>query len=51
LRALEDRAHHVEVSLRERLNEIAADAESERAVLDARLHDLARRLDELATRA
>ncbi|HEV7639626.1 MAG TPA: hypothetical protein VGO39_02015 [Gaiellaceae bacterium] len=51
LQSLEDRAHHVEASLRERLHEIATDAESERAILDARLHDLARRLDELATRA
>lgn len=51
LTALGDHAHDVEVSLRERLQEIAVDAESERAVLDARLHDLARRLDELAARA
>ena len=48
--SLEDRAHQVESSLRERLREIAADAESERAVLDGRLHELAPRLDELATR-
>jgi uncharacterized phage infection (PIP) family protein YhgE len=51
LQSLEDRAHKVESSLRERLHEIASDAEAERAVLDARLHDLARRVDELATRA
>jgi uncharacterized protein YukE len=51
LQSLEDRAHQVEASLRERLHEIATDAESERAILDARLHDLSRRLDELATRA
>jgi hypothetical protein len=51
LQSLEDRAHKVESSLRERLHEIASDAEAERVVLDARLHDLARRLDELATRA
>jgi hypothetical protein len=48
--SLEDRAHQVESSLRERLREIAADAESERVVLDGRLHELGRRLDELATR-
>lgn len=48
--SLEDRAHQVETGLRERLREIAADAESERAVLDGRLHELARRLDELAAR-
>jgi hypothetical protein len=48
--SLEDRAHQVEAGLRDRLREIAADAESERAVLDGRLHELARRLDELAAR-
>jgi uncharacterized protein YukE len=51
LRSLEDRSHDVESSLRERLAEIASDAEAERAVLEARLHELARRLDELAARA
>ncbi|MDX6425120.1 MAG: hypothetical protein QOD52_525 [Gaiellaceae bacterium] len=51
LQSLEDRAHQVEASLRERLHEIATDAEAERAILDGRLHELARRLDELATRA
>jgi hypothetical protein len=48
--SLEDRAHQVESGLRDRLREIAADAESERTVLDSRLHELSRRLDELATR-
>ena len=48
--SLEDRAHQVESSLRERLREISTDAESERAVLDGRLHELARRLDELTAR-
>ena len=48
--SLEDRAHQVEVGLRERLRELAADAEAERAVLAARLHDLSRKLDELAAR-
>jgi polyhydroxyalkanoate synthesis regulator phasin len=51
LRSLEHRAHQVEARLRERLNEIAADAESERSVLEARLHDLQQRLDELTARA
>jgi len=37
LKSLEERAHQVESGLRERLHEIAADAESERAVLEARL--------------
>jgi hypothetical protein len=48
--SLEERAHQVEAGLRDRLREIATDAESERAILDARLHDLARRLDELGAR-
>lgn len=51
LRSLEDRAHSVESSLRERLSEISTDAEAERAVLEARLHELGRRLDELTARA
>jgi hypothetical protein len=50
LSSLEERAHQVESGLRERLHEIAADAESERAVLDARLHDLARRLEEITAK-
>jgi hypothetical protein len=48
--SLEERAHQVESTLRDRLREIAADAESERAILDSRVHELGRRLDELATR-
>jgi hypothetical protein len=51
LNSLEERAHQVESSLRERLHEIATDAEAERAVLDARLHELARRVDELTAKA
>jgi hypothetical protein len=51
LRSLEDRAHQVESSLRERLNEIASDAESERTILDSRLQDLSRKLDELTARS
>ena len=51
LRSLEDRAHQVESSLRERLHEIATDAESERAILEARLQDLQRKVDELSARS
>ena len=51
LRSLEDRAHQVESSLRERLHEISADAESERTVLEARIAELGRRLDELTAKA
>ena len=51
LHSLEDRAHQVESSLRERLHEIATDAESERSVIETRLQELARRLEELTTRA
>ena len=51
LNSLEERAHQVESGLRERLHEIAADAEAERAVLEARLHELARKVDELTANA
>jgi hypothetical protein len=51
LKALEERAHQVESGLRERLHEIAADAESDRTVLDTRLQELARKLDELTSRS
>jgi uncharacterized protein YukE len=51
LNSLEERAHQVESSLRERLHEIAADAEAERAVLEARLHEVARKVDELTANA
>jgi hypothetical protein len=50
LTSLEERAHQVEAALRERLHEIAADAESERGIIDARLHELARRLEELTAK-
>ena len=39
-----------EISLRRRLEALAADAEAERAVLDARLRELAKRLDETFAR-
>jgi hypothetical protein len=50
LRSLEERAHTVEASLRERLREIASDAEAERAVIEARLLELTRRIEEQAAR-
>jgi hypothetical protein len=37
--------------LRERLEALAADTESERGVLEARLHDLSRRIDEAISKA
>ena len=51
LELLERRAGEVEAGLRRRLEEIAADAEAERGVLESRLHELQRRLDELTARA
>jgi hypothetical protein len=51
LESLERRAQETGQSLRDRLKQIAADAESERAVLLTRLHELARRIEELAARA
>ncbi len=40
----------MEASLRDRLREIASDAEAERAVLEVRLAELTRRVDELGAR-
>jgi len=51
MRTLEVSAHEVESELRRRLEGIAAEAEAERIALEARLHELQRRLDELAARA
>jgi len=51
LAAFERRTQGVEAALRDRIQEIAKEAEAERAALDRRLHDLTRRVDELATRA
>lgn len=51
LASLEDRARAVEDTLRERLREIASDAESERAVLEVRMIELSRRVDDLTARA
>jgi uncharacterized protein YukE len=50
LSSLEERAHLVEASLRDRLQEIAADAETERTAIEARLQELSRRVEEIATR-
>jgi hypothetical protein len=50
LRSLEERAHTVEASLRDRLREIASDAEAERAVIETRLLELTRRIEEQAAR-
>ncbi len=49
--AFEERLATSEQELRRRLEGLAADAEAERAVLEARLHDLARRIDESIARA
>jgi hypothetical protein len=46
---LEQRLGDAEATLRRRLQSIVADAEAERAVLEARLHDLVRRVDEAAS--
>jgi len=47
----EQRLVEAEQELRRRLESLAADAEAERAVLEARLHDLALRIDEIARRS
>jgi hypothetical protein len=48
--AFESRLMQAEQELRRRLDTLAADAEAERAVLDARLRELAKRLDETLAR-
>jgi hypothetical protein len=50
LAELESRLGHSEQELRRRLDGLAADMEAERAVLDARLRELARRVDETLAR-
>ena len=47
----EGRLTQAEQDLRRRLDTLAADAEAERAVLEARLQELARRIDETLTRS
>ena len=49
--ALEQRLADAESQARRQLGELAADAEAERAILEARLQELARRVDELAALA
>lgn len=51
LESFEQRLAGAEQELRRRLEGIAADTEAERAVLEARLHELARRIDDAMTRA
>jgi hypothetical protein len=48
--AFESRLLQAEQELRRRLDSLAADAEAERAVLDARLRELAKRIDEALAR-
>jgi hypothetical protein len=48
--AFEGRLAHAEQDLRRRLDTLAADGEAERAVLDARLRELARKIDETLAR-
>jgi hypothetical protein len=47
---LDSRLAHAEQELRRRLDGLVADTEAERAVLEARLHELARRIDETLAR-
>ena len=49
VQAFQSRLAEAEDDLRRRLSELAADAEAERAILAARLQELARRIDETAT--
>jgi hypothetical protein len=47
--AFQSRLAGAEDELRRRLSELAADAEAERAILEARLQELARRIDEMSS--
>jgi hypothetical protein len=47
---LDSRLAHAEQELRRRLDGLVSDTEAERAVLEARLHELARRIDETLAR-
>ena len=51
IEALEKRAAEEEEAVRDRMSAIAADAEAERGVLEARLHELSRRIEEALVRA
>jgi hypothetical protein len=51
IEAFEARLTQAEQELRRRLDALAADAEAERAVLDARLRELAKRIDETLARS
>jgi len=49
--SLEQHTSEAERTLRERFETLAANAEAERGVLDARLHELSRRIDEAVAKA
>ena len=51
IESLDERAREVEAKLRVRLEEIASDAEASRSVIETRLYELMRRVEELAARA
>jgi ABC-type phosphate transport system auxiliary subunit len=50
IEAFESRLLQAEQELRRRLETLGADAEAERAILDARLRELAKRIDETLAR-
>jgi vacuolar-type H+-ATPase subunit E/Vma4 len=47
----EHRVQAIEAQVRDRLGELSSDAEAERLVIEARLHEVARRVDDLVARA
>jgi hypothetical protein len=51
LSELERRVQEIESQMRLRLADLTSDAEAERLVIEARLHDVARRVDDLVARA
>jgi hypothetical protein len=48
---LERRVADIDAQVRDRLSDLASDAEAERLVIEARLHEVARRVDDLVARA
>jgi hypothetical protein len=49
--SLEQRVADLETQVRARLRELTSDAEAERLVIEARLHEVSRRVDDLVARA
>jgi cell division protein ZapA (FtsZ GTPase activity inhibitor) len=49
--SLEGRIAEIESHMRDRIRDLSSEAEAERLVIEARLHEVARRVDDLLARA